>query len=145
PTERASQEFAQNRLVYPFTLAGFATFGQQVSGQKTYDFNVDGLAHIGLLPDMVADLKSVGVTDQQLQPLFGSAQAYITMWSQASQRPPAITSSNTTTFTVGTAGSFTVAATGVPAPTFSETGALPGGVTLDTTTGVLGGTPTAGS
>jgi hypothetical protein len=29
----------------------------------------------------VADLKNLGVTDQQLQPLFGSAQAYISMWS----------------------------------------------------------------
>jgi microsomal dipeptidase-like Zn-dependent dipeptidase len=145
PGQRASQEFAKNRLMYPFMLEGFGTFGQQVSGQKTYDFNVDGLAHIGLLPDMVADLMKLGVTNEQLQPLFGSAQAYITMWQQASQIPPSITSGNTTTFTVGTAGSFTVTSTGTPTPTFSETGALPGGVTLDTTTGVLSGTPTAGS
>ncbi|HEX8896385.1 MAG TPA: membrane dipeptidase [Terriglobales bacterium] len=80
PVQRAAQERANNRLVYPFTLSGFGTFDRQVSGQKTYDFNVDGLAHIGLLPDMVADLKNVGVTDEQLQPLFGSAQAYINMW-----------------------------------------------------------------
>jgi microsomal dipeptidase-like Zn-dependent dipeptidase len=79
--QRAQQERANNRLVYPFTIPGFGTFDRQVSGQKTYDFNVDGLAHIGLLPDMVADLKNIGVTDQQLQPLFGSAQAYIHMWS----------------------------------------------------------------
>jgi len=58
---------------------------------------------------------------------------------------PAITSASTATFTVGAAGSFTVAATGYPAPTFSETGALPGGVTLNTTTGALSGTPAAGS
>jgi len=81
PAERAAQEFANNRLQYPFTIPGFGTFDKQVSGQKTYDFNVDGLAHIGLLPDMVADLKSIGLTDEQLQPLFGSAQAYIKMWS----------------------------------------------------------------
>ena len=81
PSQRALQERANNRVVYPFTIPGFGTFDRQVSGQKTYDFNVDGLAHIGLLPDMVADLKNVGLTDQQLQPLFGSAQAYINMWS----------------------------------------------------------------
>ena len=74
-------------MAYPFTIPGFGTFDRQVSGQKTYDFNVDGLAHIGLLPDMVADLKNIGVTDQQLQPLFGSAQAYINMWSAVFRAP----------------------------------------------------------
>jgi hypothetical protein len=58
---------------------------------------------------------------------------------------PTITSADSTTFTVGTAGSFTVTATGTPAPTFSETGNLPSGVTLNSTTGVLSGTPAAGT
>jgi large repetitive protein len=58
---------------------------------------------------------------------------------------PVITSANSTTFTVGTAGTFTVTATGTPAPTFSETGMLPTGVTFNTTTGVLSGTPAAGT
>ncbi len=56
---------------------------------------------------------------------------------------PAITSADATTFAVGSAGTFTVAATGYPAPTFSESGALPSGVTFDTSTGVLSGTPAA--
>jgi Concanavalin A-like lectin/glucanases superfamily/Putative Ig domain/Bacterial Ig domain/Matrixin len=55
---------------------------------------------------------------------------------------PAITSASSTTFTVGTAGTFTATATGYPPPTFSETGALPGGVTLSSG-GVLSGTPNA--
>ena len=57
---------------------------------------------------------------------------------------PAITSANNTTFTVGTAGTFTVTATGYPAPTFSETGTLPSAVTL-TAAGVLSGTPAVGT
>src|SRR5205823_5768062 len=44
-----------------------------------------------------------------------------------------------------TAGSFTVTATGSPAPTLSEIGILPSGVTFNTTTGVLGGTPALGT
>jgi hypothetical protein len=36
---------------------------------------------------MVADLKKIGVTDEQLQPLFGSAQAYINMWSAVFRAP----------------------------------------------------------
>jgi peptidoglycan/xylan/chitin deacetylase (PgdA/CDA1 family) len=45
---------------------------------------------------------------------------------------------------VGTAGSFTVTATGFPTPTLSESGTLPSGVTLSTA-GVLSGTPAAGT
>jgi large repetitive protein len=58
---------------------------------------------------------------------------------------PAITSGNSVTFTVGTLGTFTVTATGSPVPTFSEAGALPTGVTLNATTGVLSGTPAVGT
>jgi hypothetical protein len=57
---------------------------------------------------------------------------------------PAITSTNTTTFTVGTNGSFQVAATGFPAATFTQTGALPSNVTLSST-GLLSGIPVAGT
>ena len=57
---------------------------------------------------------------------------------------PAITSASATTFTVGTAGSFTATATGYPATTFSETGTLPSGVTFSSG-GVLSGTPAAGT
>jgi len=56
---------------------------------------------------------------------------------------PTITSTAGTVFTVGTSGSFTVTASGTPAPTFSETGALPSGVTFSG--GVLSGTPAAGT
>ena len=58
---------------------------------------------------------------------------------------PAITSTNATTFTVGTAGTFTVTATGSPTPTLSSTGALPAGVTFNAATGMLAGTPAAGT
>jgi hypothetical protein len=57
-------------------------------------------------------------------------------------QPPAITSAASTTFTVGTASSFTVTTTGFPTPTVSQTGTLPTGVTFTPATSVLGGTPT---
>jgi type II secretory pathway pseudopilin PulG len=63
----------------------------------------------------------------------------------AVNQAPAITSANTTTFTVGAAGSFTVTSSGVPTPALSESGALPSGVTFNTATGVLSGTPAAGA
>jgi len=64
------------------------------------------------------------------------------------QAAPTITSATGTTFTIGSAGSFTVTTTGSPTPAISETGALPGGVTfVDNHNGraTLSGTPAAGS
>lgn len=57
---------------------------------------------------------------------------------------PAITSVNHATFVIGKAGSFQVTATGFPAPTITETGPLPGGVTLSPS-GLLSGIPAPGT
>ena len=56
---------------------------------------------------------------------------------------PTFTSADNATFGLGEPGSFTVHATGAPAPTLSESGALPGGVTFTPATGLLAGTPTS--
>ena len=74
-----------------------------------------------------------------------NATQSFTLTVNAASAAPSITSANSTTFTVGTAGSFTVTATGFPAPSLSETGMLPSGVTFNTSTGVLSGTPAAGT
>ncbi|MEP6510460.1 MAG: putative Ig domain-containing protein, partial [Dokdonella sp.] len=49
------------------------------------------------------------------------------------------------TFTVGVAGSFTVTANGSPTPMLGMSGSLPSGVSFNAVTGVLSGTPVAGS
>ena len=62
--------------------------------------------------------------------------------------PSTITSGDSTTFTVGSAGTFTVTSVGNPTAAISESGTLPGGVTLTDNgdgTATLGGTPTSGS
>ena len=58
---------------------------------------------------------------------------------------PAITSANSTTFSSGVSFSFHVTATGFPAPTFSLSGTVPLGVTINATTGVLSGTVSTGT
>ncbi len=57
---------------------------------------------------------------------------------------PSITSANSTSFSEGSAGTFSVTATGDTPITFTETGALPTGVTLGTD-GTLSGTPGSGA
>ncbi|MBU6315942.1 MAG: putative Ig domain-containing protein, partial [Acidobacteria bacterium] len=61
-------------------------------------------------------------------------------------QPPAFTSATSTPlYPLNTAASFTVAATGFPAPTYAITqGTLPQGLSFNSGTGVISGTPTAG-
>ena len=51
-------------------------------GARVFDFNIDGLAHFGLVPDMLQDLKNVEMPKRDLQALFGSAEAYLEMWEK---------------------------------------------------------------
>ena len=53
------------------------------SGQRTFDFNTDGLAHIGLLPDFLADLEVLGIPLEDLEAVFRSAQGFIDTWERA--------------------------------------------------------------
>ena len=64
--------------------------------------------------------------------------------SVAVDEPPAITSADHVTFHEGAAGSFAITATGWPASSITESGALPAGLTLYSA-GVLSGTPAAGT
>jgi RHS repeat-associated protein len=99
------------------------------------------------------------IAEDRIQAVSGSASASATLgvadhWAAAlvafkaaggGSTAPSITSANNTALTVGTAGTFTVTTTGSPAPTLSESGALPGGVSFNASTGVLSGTPVAGT
>ncbi len=66
-------------------------FKKQQTGSRVFDFNKDGLAHVGLLPDFIKDLTNVGLTEEELEPLFHSAEAYIRMWEKIHGGPPVIT------------------------------------------------------
>jgi len=54
----------------------------RMGNQRVFDFNVDGLAHFGLVPDMLQDLKNVEMPKRDFQALFGSAEAYLEMWER---------------------------------------------------------------
>ena len=52
-------------------------------GDRTYNFNTDGLAHFGMVPDMMQDLKNIGQPVEDRQAMFASAEGYIRMWEKA--------------------------------------------------------------
>lgn len=74
------------RLVYGDdgfeAVGGFGRFKEQQTGGRTFDFNEDGLAHVGLFPDLFADLLNVGFTEEDLDPIFNSAEVYLRMWER---------------------------------------------------------------
>ncbi|TXL62044.1 amidohydrolase family protein [Aeromicrobium terrae] len=73
---------APNKVTYPFTGLGGVTIDQQVSGQRVYDINVDGVAHYGLYPDWIEDLrKQAG--DDIADDMARGVEAYLQMWERA--------------------------------------------------------------
>jgi len=60
-----------------------ATFERSVAGSRTFDINVDGIAHVGMLPDFVAELSAMGLSDDELRPLLRSALGYVDVWRRS--------------------------------------------------------------
>jgi microsomal dipeptidase-like Zn-dependent dipeptidase len=76
-----------NPVTYPFkNFDGTVTVGKQRSGQRVYDINVDGVAHYGLYPDWVEDLrKQAG--EEIIRDLARGPEAYLQMWERADGIP----------------------------------------------------------
>lgn len=74
-------------ITYPFTsYAGDVTFEQPVVGNRTLDFNTEGMVHLGLVAELIEDVRRDGVSDEELEPLFKSAETYLRMWEKSEAR-----------------------------------------------------------
>jgi hypothetical protein len=71
-------------LAYPFrSWDGRVSFAKQKTGERSFDLNTDGMAHYGLLPDLLALMRTQPRGAEALTALFGSAEAYLRMWQRA--------------------------------------------------------------
>src|SRR5262249_22069216 len=52
-------------------------------GMRTFDVKVDGLAHFGMLHDVLQDLKNLKLPPADFEALFSSAEGYIQMWEKS--------------------------------------------------------------
>ncbi|MGH2807320.1 MAG: hypothetical protein ACRDKT_08590, partial [Actinomycetota bacterium] len=75
-------ETAPNPVEYPFAGFGGATIDRQQSGTQTYDINVDGVAHYGLYPDWIEDLRRLA-GDEIVEDMARGPEAYLQMWERA--------------------------------------------------------------
>jgi hypothetical protein len=72
---------ATTPLRYPFkAFRGDVTFHRQRTGRRGFDLNTDGVAHYGLLADLIADVQRRPGGPRALRTLFHSAEAYLDMW-----------------------------------------------------------------
>lgn len=78
-------------ITYPFTsYDGDITFHEPTAGNRRFDFNTEGMLHLGLVAELIEEVRRDGVSDAALEPLFRSAEAYLRMWEKAERRGAAL-------------------------------------------------------
>jgi hypothetical protein len=72
-----------NPVSYPFrSFDGAVTLDRQRSGERIFDVNLDGVAHYGLYPDWVEDLRMIA-GQEIVDDMARGAEAYLQMWERA--------------------------------------------------------------
>jgi hypothetical protein len=61
---------------------------RSIAGRRDFDVNIDGMAHYGLMPDFLQDLRNVGVQPQDIATLYRSAEDYIRVWERCLAKAP---------------------------------------------------------
>jgi len=71
-----------NPLEYPFVSEFGLTFDKQISGNRVFDFNTDGVAHYGMVADHLEDVREQA-PERIYETIMNSAEAYLQMWERA--------------------------------------------------------------
>jgi len=77
------------KISYPFTsYDGKVKFDRERTGERTFDYDKDGVAHYGLYADWFESLRKLG-GDQLAKDMWDGAEAYLDMWERANgiERP----------------------------------------------------------
>lgn len=59
-------------------------------GKRSYDLNVDGLAHYGMIPDFLVDIAIQSGGWDAVAPMFRSAESVVSTWQKCVDRSPGI-------------------------------------------------------
>jgi microsomal dipeptidase-like Zn-dependent dipeptidase len=82
------------KVIYPFPLplqlkpaaiggtASLDKFAWPDSNRK-WDYNLVGAAHAGMVPDFIENLRLLGLTEADLEPLYRSARGVVDLWKNA--------------------------------------------------------------
>ncbi len=81
----------EDPVTYPFTsFAGDVEFTEPAVGNRSIDYANEGFVHIGMLPELLEDARKDAIAEDDLEPLFRSAEGYIRMWERAQERAAAL-------------------------------------------------------
>jgi hypothetical protein len=78
----ARDDTATNPLLYPFITEEGIEINKQVTGNRTFDLNTEGLAHYGLVADHIQDIREQ-TPARIYDAVMNSAEAYLQMWERA--------------------------------------------------------------
>ena len=70
------------QLPVPVLRRQASTLDRQRSGERVFDINTDGVAHYGLYPDWIEDLRMLA-GDEIVDDMGRGAEAYLQMWERA--------------------------------------------------------------
>ncbi len=75
---------APNAVSYPFTGLGGVRIDREVSGERVFDINKDGVAHYGLYPDWIKDATNLAGADGDAfaTDMARGAEAYLQTWER---------------------------------------------------------------
>jgi microsomal dipeptidase-like Zn-dependent dipeptidase len=105
-TQGGPRTGATNPVRYPFkSFDGAVTLDRQRSGQRLFDINVDGVAHYGLYPDYVEDVRKIA-GDEIIKDMARGSEAYLQMWERAEGVPRSYCHTSVNGFGPGGVGKF---------------------------------------
>ena len=78
----ARGDAATNPLIYPFITEEGIEIDKQVTGNRTFDLNSEGLSHYGLIADHIQDIREQ-TPARTYEAVMNSAEAYLQMWERA--------------------------------------------------------------
>ncbi len=76
-------EDSPHKVTYPYTaIDGTTVMDKQVTGERTWNVNTDGVSHYGLVPDWISQVVAAS-GGEITEDLMSGAQSYLDMWGAA--------------------------------------------------------------
>jgi microsomal dipeptidase-like Zn-dependent dipeptidase len=83
PGGRAGPAVHEASPAYPITAVSGVQLDRSQIGNKSFDIADDGPVHVGMLPDLIADIAAMGVREPEIEPLRQSAKSFVGVWQKA--------------------------------------------------------------
>ncbi|RYZ60705.1 MAG: discoidin domain-containing protein, partial [Proteobacteria bacterium] len=75
------------KISYPFTGVDGTVFDRQVTGERTWDYNAEGVPHYGLVPDWIESLRTLAGS-AIVDDLAAGSESYLQTWGATSDFQP---------------------------------------------------------